>query len=126
MDFIKYFSEPASKRQKQYEAIRAFFVDKLSAEEVANKFGYKTSSIYTFIRDVNAGKLDLFPEVVKGPKQRMTPETHQQQILELRKQNYSIHDIYDKLLEIDIKVSVKTIERIIKDNGYESYHGGVN
>ena len=119
MDLLKYFSEPVSKRQKQYEAVRAFFVDKLSAEAIAFKFGYKTSTIYTIIRDVKAGKLDLFPEVAKGHKQRLTPETHQQEILELRKQNYSIHDIYEKLLEINIQVSVKTIERIIKDNGYE-------
>ena len=118
MDFVKYFLEPVSKRQKQYEALRAFFVDKLSAEEVAVKFGYKTSTIYTFIRDVSAGKLALFPIVIKGPKQRITPEEHQQKILELRKQNYSIHDIYEKLLGEKIHVSVKTIERIIKDKGY--------
>jgi transposase len=119
MNFVKYFLEPVSKRQKQYEAIRAFFVDKLSAEEVALKFGYKPSTIYTFIRDVNAGKLDLFPIVSKGHKQRITPETHQQKIIELRKQNYSIHDIFVKLQEENIHVSVKTIERIIKDRGYE-------
>ena len=118
MDIESYFLDPSSKRQKQYEALRAFAVEKLPAEEVAEKYGYQTSTIYTMIRDVKAGKLELFPSVEKGPRQRRTSADHQKQILDLRKQNHSIHDIWDELLKLEINVSVKTIERIVKENGF--------
>lgn len=119
MDISNYFTNPPSNRQKQYEAIRAFVVDKLSAEKVAAKYGYQQSTIYTLIRDVRAGKLELFPTVQKGPRQRRTPDAYQKEIIDLRKQNYSIHDIYDKLSKSNMNVSTKTIERILKDDGFE-------
>ena len=119
MDLLKYFLKPFSKRQKQYEAVISFFVDNLSAEDIALKYGYQTSTVYAIIRDAKKGKLELFPDVQRGPKQRTTLPLHQSSILELRKQNHSIHDIYEELLKANVHVSVKTIERILKDNGYE-------
>jgi transposase len=119
MNILDYFISPVSNRQKQYEAVRAFIVDKQSAEDVAAKFGYQVSTVYTIIRDARAGKLQLFPLVEKGPKQRRTPSDYQEIIIEQRKQHYSIHDIHDKLLASGINISTKTIERIIKDYGFE-------
>ena len=119
MDILNYFLTPASNRQKQYEAVRAFIVDKLSAEEVAAKFGYKLSTVYTIVRDARAGKLQLFPLVEKGPKQRRTAVSYQQTIIEQRKQHHSIHDIHGSLLASGKDISTKTIERILKDNGFE-------
>ena len=110
MDIESYFLDPSSKRQKQYEALRAFAVEKLPAEEVAEKYGYQTSTIYTMIRDVKAGKLELFPSVEKGPRQRRTSADHQKQILDLRKQNHSIHDIWDELLKLEIMYRLKQLK----------------
>ncbi len=50
IDLELFFKNSFSKKQKQYEAVRAFAVDKLSAQEVADKFNYKLSSVYTFIK----------------------------------------------------------------------------
>ena len=119
MNLSDFFLSPESNRQKQYEAVRAFIVDKLSAEQVAEKFGYQVSTVYAMVRDAKAEKLQLFPQVVKGPKERRTPADHQAMIIEQREQNHSIHDIHDTLLESGINVSAKTIERILKDNGFE-------
>ena len=119
MNLFDYFLSPESNRQKQYEAVRAFIVENLSAEEVAEKFGYQVSTIYAIVRDVKAGKLQLFPLVEKGPKQRRTPIDYQEMIIEQREQNHSIHDIHDTLLASGINISSKTIERILKDNGFE-------
>ena len=99
MDIETYFLDPSSKRQKQYEALRAFAVEKLSAEEVAKKYGYQTSTIYTLLRNVKAGKLELFPSVAQGPRQRRTSDDKQKLIIDLREQNHSIHDIYKELLK---------------------------
>lgn len=119
MDILDFFLSPASNRQKQYEAVRAFIVDKQSAEEVAAKFGYQASTVYAIVRDAKAGKLQLFPLVERGPKQRRTPGDYQEMIIDQRKQHHSIHDIHDTLLESGINISAKTIERILKDSGYD-------
>lgn len=94
-------------------------MDKLSAEEVAAKFGYQISTVYTIIRDFKAGKLQLFPLVEKGPRQRRTPADYREMVINQRKLNHSIHDIHITLLRDGISISAKTIERILKDAGYE-------
>ena len=40
VDPYRHFSHPQSPGQKQYEALRAFYVDDLPARVVANRFGY--------------------------------------------------------------------------------------
>jgi hypothetical protein len=37
---LRFFREPSSPRQRQYEALRAVFVDGLSQKEAADRFGY--------------------------------------------------------------------------------------
>ena len=36
----RFFTEPATARQRQYEALRAFFVERLPSAEAARRFGY--------------------------------------------------------------------------------------
>ena len=84
IDLTDYFNKPASERQKQYEAVRAIVIDKEQTETVAKKFGYKSKTVYSLVRDAKAGKLNLFPFVQKGPKQKRTlPET-QDKVIQLR------------------------------------------
>lgn len=114
-----FFQKPASKKQKQYEAVRAFVVDKLSAQEVADKFNYKLSSVYTFIKMAKSGELDFFPEPKKGPKQRRVPFEIQKQIFRYRNQNLSHIDICNKLKNKGISISAQTVSRILVDAGFE-------
>ena len=45
IDPYKYFAYPKSPGQKQYEALRAFYIDKLPAKLVADRFGYTLAII---------------------------------------------------------------------------------
>ena len=47
---IEFFQNPQTIAQKQYEALRVFFVENKSASEVAHKFGY-TCRCFTIIYD---------------------------------------------------------------------------
>ena len=76
VDLTKYFNNPVTQRQKQYEAIRALVLEKLPVEEVGKRFGYKTSTVYSLLRDVKAGKIELFPVVHKGPQRKQTPSKY--------------------------------------------------
>ena len=44
MDLARFFLEPANPTHRQYEALRAYFAEKLSAKEVAERFGYTPGS----------------------------------------------------------------------------------
>jgi len=116
-DFFLYPDDPM---QKRYEALRASFVDGLSAEDVAQKFGYSIHTINALRRDFKAGSLlPFFYPLTKGPKQRR-PSTlrARDRIIELRKQNYSIEEIEEVLLRERYDITAKTIHQVLKDEGF--------
>ncbi|MCP4370830.1 MAG: hypothetical protein GY797_22365, partial [Deltaproteobacteria bacterium] len=47
---VKYFTNPENPKQKQYEALRAFFTEDLSAQETAEKFGYGLHRFYSITK----------------------------------------------------------------------------
>ena len=47
----EYFNFNDSVNKKRYDALRAFFVEKLPAADAAQKHGYRLSSFYSLIRD---------------------------------------------------------------------------
>ena len=118
IDLELFFQNPDSKKQKQYEAVRAFVVDKLFAAEVADKFNYKLSSVYTFIKDTKSGKINFFPEPQKGPKQRHFSFEIQKDIFRYRNKNLSHSDISKRLNEKGISISNQTVSRILNDAGF--------
>ena len=52
-DIKQYFLNPSTPRQKQYEAIRAVFVENLEVTTVAKRFGYTVQTLVSKIRDVS-------------------------------------------------------------------------
>lgn len=105
---------------RRYEALRACFVDGLSAEQVARKFGYSIHTVYALRRDFKAGTLPaFFRPLLKGP-QKPRPSTLQckARIIELRKQNYSITEIEEVLLREGHTITAKTIHELLKAEGF--------
>jgi hypothetical protein len=111
------FTSITNPRQRQYEAIRAIEIDHLSVSKAAQKFGYKTSALYSLIRDIKLGKIELFPRMENKKKIR-TPDYITNRVLELRKQNRSAQEMAQQILEEGYKVSVRTIERILAKEGF--------
>jgi len=115
-----FFIDPEDPMQKRYEALRASFVDGLSAGEVAKQFGYSVHTINALRRDFKAGALPpFFRPLTRGPKQRR-PSTlmAKDRIIELRKQNYSIEEIEEVLLRERYDITAKTIGQVLKDEGF--------
>lgn len=116
----RFFINPDDPMQKRYEALRASFVDGLSAVEVAKQFGYSTHTINALRRDFKTGTLPpFFRPLTKGPKQRR-PSTlkAKDRIIELRKQNYSIEEIEEVLLRERYELTAKTINQVLKEEGF--------
>jgi transposase len=118
-DLHDYFENPVSSRQRQYEAVRAVVFEKQSPKKVAKKYGYKPATLHALVRDAKSGKLRLFPEIRKGPKQKRTPDDVQSRIVVLRKQGLSTADIASVLAEEEnATISERTVERIVKLFGF--------
>jgi predicted DNA-binding protein YlxM (UPF0122 family) len=50
---VQFFQFPQEIAHKQYEALRAFYLEGKSAAEVAQQFGYTLSAFYSLTRDFN-------------------------------------------------------------------------
>lgn len=115
-----FFLHPTDPMQKRYEAVRASFVDELSAKEVAHRFGCSVHTINALRRDFISGSLPpFFLPLSKGPKQsRPTTLEYKGRIIELRKQNYSIDEIEEVLLREGVPITSKTIHQVLQTEGF--------
>ena len=122
MEVKDFFVTPSTVAQKQYEALRMFFVEKKSAKEVASKFGYTyrgfTTIVSEFRKKLKQGKHNelFFKENKRGRKE--SSQDIVKAILDLRKLYYSIEDIKVALDASGMSVSEKTIYNIVRKNGF--------
>ena len=118
------FLKPATPAHRRYEALRAHFVDGVSAAEAAKRFGYSYGSFRNLCSEFrrNPDTAFLFINRSTGPKPgRETPETRQrdQRVVELRKQsNLSVADISRRLADEGIAVGETTVQRILRQAGF--------
>ena len=89
----RFFGEPATPRQRQYEALRAYFVEQLPSAEIARRFGYSPGA---FRREELP---PFFATAQPGPRAQPHKSRAQEQIVALRKRNYSVYEISQALKE---------------------------
>ena len=124
MEPEKFFSSPQNTVQKQYEALRAFYVEKCSGEEVAKRFGYTLSSFYSITRDFkkrlkqNNPDQYFFMDRVSGRKPKEDADEINQLIVNLRKKYISVPDIKAVLDVQGHTVSEGYIYSLIKKEGF--------
>jgi hypothetical protein len=113
------FLVPTNSTHRQYEALRAFFVDRLPSAEVAARFGYTPGSFRVLVHQFrNQPQRDFFaPAILPGRapgKQRRLRE----QVVALRKQNLSVHDISRALARDGESLSPAAISTILNAEGF--------
>ena len=90
----QFFAEPATPRQRQYEALRAYFVERLASAEAARRFGYSPGAFRVLCHTFRRGELpDFFTTAHPGPREQPKKSAAQKQIVALRKRNYSVYEI---------------------------------
>lgn len=118
-DYKKYFLEPSNSTHRQYEALRAYFVEKLPSEEVARRFGYSPGSFRVLCHKFRKNPERVFflpPE--KGPQAAPKTDKVRDKIVVMRKQNLSIYDISRALAEEGHQLSPSMISIILKEEGF--------
>jgi hypothetical protein len=113
------FLEPSNSTHRQYEALRAFFVDRLPSAEVATRFGYTPGSFRVLVHQFRSQPdRDFF---APAPRQRRPPGKRKrlrQQVIALRKQNLSVHDISRALARDGQTLSPAAVAAILKEEGF--------
>ena len=119
MELKDYFTKNLKPRQKQYEAIRAVAFKEGTTDEIAACFEYSPKSLKTLINRLLRCKHQLFPDVKTGPKGRHTSDQIVKLMIRLRREKrLSAKEITEELKNTDSPVSIRTVERILKDAGF--------
>jgi len=118
-DLARFFLEPSNTTHRQYEALRAYYVDHLPSAEAAHLFGYTPGSFrvlcYAFRQNPNRA---FFLPPSKSPQVVPEKERVHETIVSLRKQNLSIYDISRTLGQSGKALSPPAIAAILKQEGF--------
>jgi len=113
------FLEPKNATHRQYEALRAYFVEDLSSVEVARRFGYSPGSSRVLSHQFRQNPdRPFFLPPQKGPQVSPKTDRIRDKVVALRKQNLSIYDISRVLEESGQKVSAVAVSLILKEEGF--------
>jgi len=113
------FLEPANSTHRQYEALRAYFVDGLPSAETAARFGYSAGSFRVLCHQLRQNpQRRFFLPPQKGPRRAPKKENLREKVVALRKQNLSIYDINEALAGERQRLSPAAISIMLKEEGF--------
>jgi hypothetical protein len=115
----RFFLHPTHEWQRRYEALRASFVDRLPAKVVGEKFGYSPGYINLLRHQFVYGKIDFSEPVPEDKvKRRKVDTVTRHKICSWREHRLSAGEIAQLLSEDGIEISIRTVERILAEEGY--------
>jgi len=118
-DCWRFFEEPATPRQRQYEALRAFFVEELTSAEAAQRFGYSPGAFRVLCHAFRRRELpEFFATARTGPREQPKKSRAHEQIVALRKRNYSIYEISQALKEQGTPLSATAVREVVAQEGF--------
>lgn len=117
------FLEPVNATHRQYEALRARFVDKEPSHEVAARFGYTAGSFRVLCHQFRADPHREFfvPERSRtsaAPAAASKSSRLRDTVVALRKQNLSVYDIAAALAESGETLSPPAVWAILAEEGF--------
>lgn len=90
--------EPTDPTHRQYEALRAYFVEALPSQEVAKRFGDTPGSFRVLCHQFRQNpQRPFFLQPRKGPHRAPKRDPVRDHVIAMRKQNFSIYDISEAL-----------------------------
>jgi hypothetical protein len=114
---------PVNALHRQYEALRAFYVDKIPGKDVASRFNYTPGSFRLLCHQFRQNpEVPFFLEnrhaLRAAAVAAKKPSALHERVLALRKQNCSIYDIQRALEQKHQRLSAPAIWKILKTHGF--------
>jgi transposase len=118
-DCRRFFLEPRSVKQRMYEALRAYFVERRPSQQVARDFGYTVGSFQVLCHHFRRESDPVFfVDPQHGPTTQPKKSAARELIIRLRKQNYSVYEISEALKERQIPLSPTAVREVLKEEGF--------
>src|SRR5215213_256244 len=115
----KHFLQPSNATHRQYEALRAYFVEGCPGPEVAERFGYSYASFRTLASAFRKQPdRPFFLSPAKGPHTAPKKQALRDRVISLRKHNLSIYDISTALSQDGQPISPVAVDQILKAEGF--------
>ena len=120
MDPVNYFRHPQDPGQRQYEALRASFLERLSARGVAERFAMSAGYVHVLRHRFQRGLVRFTFRAADIPgARRGTLAAIRARIIELRRErNLSAGQIAEIVEDEGTDISVRTVERILTEAGF--------
>jgi transposase len=114
-----YFLQPANSTHRQYEALRAYFVEGLASAEAAQRFGYTPGSFRVLAHQFRQHpNCSFFLPSARETRPHGKQNRLRQQVVALRKQNFSVYDISRTLSQQDQSISPASVADILRSEGF--------
>jgi hypothetical protein len=114
-----FFRQPRHPKQRQYEALRAYYLEGRSSQEAARAFGYSPGAFrvlcYAFLRDPQPC---FFVCSRTGPRSQPKKSAARSLVIALRKQNHSVYEISQTLKERQLPLSPTAVREVLKAEGF--------
>ncbi len=118
----RFFLTPEEVPHRQYEALRAFFVDGGSSQDVARRFGYTPGAFrilcHTFRHDPRKRKSFFQQPVRHGPQSAPARDRVRALAIAMRKRNLSVYDIQRELAAAGHRISINALTVLMREEGF--------
>ena len=115
----RFFLEPKHPKQRQYEALRAYYVDGRPSQQVARTFGYSAGAFrvlcHAFVRNPDP---TFFAASRRGPRSQPKKSAARTLVIALRKQNHSVYEISQALKDQKLSLSPTAVREVLKAEGF--------
>ena len=119
LTFSHHFLQPANSTHRQYEALRAYFVDGLASAEAAARFGYTPGSFRVLVHQFRQDPTrDFFRPSAREARPHGKQNRLREEVVALRKQNLSIYDISRALSREEQSISPAAVAEILRAEGF--------
>jgi transposase len=99
--------------------LRAFYIEGLPSAEVARRFGYSSGAFRVLCHAFRRGELpEFFAAAHPGPREQPKKSRAHEQIVALRKRNYSVYEISQALKEQGTPLSATAVREVLAEQGF--------
>jgi len=115
-----FFLSPEGRLHRQYEALRAYFVEQLPSAETARRFSYSPGAFrvlcHQFRHDPEKRSAFFRPR----PRAHFAParDPVRELVVAMRKRNLSVYDIQRELAETDHRISINALTVLLREEGF--------
>lgn len=115
----EFFTAPAQPNQRRYEALRAYFVERVSVAGAGARAGYTRASMASLLRDFRAGRVQMFATPGRpGPKSAPAKDRARGRVIQLRRQGLSVYEISSRLRAEETPLNRTGVGQILAEEGF--------